>query len=281
MKLDNYQMGDIVRVTNTGQQYSTFDEMARIMNLTNWRKPKSSLNNGDIGEIIANNIHPNSHEKIYGIKVNNHDFIIGIKGIELLDKDWYIQITRDNYELCKEWYNKNKEHSKYDADFHIGYMLMDNHIDGSCFWACSDENEFRRQYSKYHKITTKQLKRIMSANTPLNDKTPIIIGRDILNTYYEAANQEQRMFINDNFKISGQTTVKAIRKLRDMACSKWKSIIENNHPNCFVNEKHFSNDQLIDIKHNSIGIFDKGFQLDSTFNWEFNPETLMLIPSKK
>ena len=73
----------------------------------------------------------------------------------------------------------------------------------------------------------------------LDSDCMIIVDRKILNEYYEAATYEQRVYLADNFKLSGETTVGAIQGLHSIACCKWKDIIKANHPECFVDDKDF------------------------------------------
>ena len=68
----------------------------------------------------------------------------------------------------------------------------------------------------------------------------IKIPRDILNYYFENATESQRTYINDNFKIDGKTTVKALIGLEELACSAWKVVIRDNHPEYFSKISNFN-----------------------------------------
>ena len=79
---------------------------------------------------------------------------------------------------------------------------------------------------------------------PSKSDNPILdviqISRDTLNYYYENATESQRTYINNNFKIDGTTTVKALIGLEELACDAWKPVIRNNHPEYFLKVFDFS-----------------------------------------
>ena len=139
----------------------------------------------------------------------------------------------------------------------------------------------------------------------------IQISRTILNEYYDAATVSQRDYIVANFKLNGETTVKAIQGLCDIACGEWKTIIRRNHPECFPEEiKYFNLLPLVnDNSTADYGIFDeetamkcgfsddhflqvrgtgeyenKGFYLHDAYEWRLLKDrmnALVLIPTKK
>lgn len=119
----------------------------------------------------------------------------------------------------------------------------------------------------------------------------IKIDRSTLNEYYDAATSEQKKFLNDNFKLDGTTTVKAVRKLYDIAYEKWKKIIKENHPECFEDDKYFTEEELRDMLENDditirggCEYKGKGFYLHGAYNWELKVDSVgvtVLIPTKK
>lgn len=122
----------------------------------------------------------------------------------------------------------------------------------------------------------------------VNEDKVIQISRSILNEYYENATESQKTYINDNFKLDGTTTVKALIGLEKIACSKWKSIIRDNHPEYFSKVIDFSTyiekynshiftpqqSELLGFRESPIQIRSfgkykhKGFYLSSNVSWE-------------
>jgi hypothetical protein len=72
-----------------------------------------------------------------------------------------------------------------------------------------------------------------------NMEEKINIGMERLVEYYNASTQEQKDYLNENFKLNGDCTKKALIGLRDIACSTWKPKIEANHPEVFKVETNW------------------------------------------
>lgn len=81
---------------------------------------------------------------------------------------------------------------------------------------------------------------LVSKSESTDEDEVIKIPRNTLNYYYENATESQRTYINDNFKLDGTTTVKALIGLEEIACSKWKVVIRDNHPEYFSKVIDFS-----------------------------------------
>ena len=161
--------------------------------------------------------------------------------------------------------------------------------------------------------TTNGTQHIISENgLRLHEESNTIkISRDILNSYWDAATTEQREYINKHFRLDGTTTVDAIKGLHDLACSKWKPIIKENHSEYFPEDNKyydlkslrrdggsciftheeaqvagFNNSGFIQIAE---GILDgkyknKGFYLSDHYNWEFHETEYggwVVVPTKK
>ena len=165
MKENKLKIGDKVKVIDTGNFYTTYHDMAEKMDLEHWVKGKT-LPEGTFATVIAMEDHCTfEDDTVIGIKTSNNDqFMIGSRGLELIDES-------------------------------------------------IDESE---------------------------EDQVIKISRKTLNYYYENATESQRTYINNNFKIDGTTTVKALIGLEELACSAWKSVIRNNHPEYFSEVFNFS-----------------------------------------
>lgn len=313
-----FNIGDIVKVINSGKQYSSYEQMAELMNLPNW-DTKHSIRNNEIGEVVAIRNHATWNETIcVGIVVKGKNYIIDSIGLKLIEpKLWAIEVTDENHSIVNTWWiNKVKsatDHEwikNYPSGVPIGYTVLSKHpIDDSCYYSDGIKPLIER-YSGYTPISLEQFIQITKQENNMKTLDPnkeIKIGRDLLNQYYDAATKEQRGYINDNFKVDGTTTVQGIIGLHDIACSMWKPKIKQNHPECFVEESKefdfskmcyeelFSYDviEALDIKCklNQFmevrigGEYDnKAFWLDDEFNWELKKDSTdewVLIPTRK
>jgi hypothetical protein len=226
-----FEIGQIVRVTNSGYQYSSWDAKAQQMGLRKW-KENGGLRKGQNGEIVAQDIHDDGSTCIYGITCEDgSQHIIGEDGLEIYP------------------------------------------------------------------------------GTLIPQSPTITISRTLLGEYYDAATNQQRKYLIDNFKLNGDTTVDAIVELYNMACDKWKPIIKKNHPECFPEENKYFNLSHLTERRDTNRIFTdeqaekcgfsdaaffqvrgtgeykgKGFYLDNDYNWEIvkdSDDILVLVPTKK
>ena len=300
------KVGDRVRVVNNGAIYSSYDEMAKKMDLLNWVN-NVVTHNGNLATVIDIQQHPSHHNTtVCGIRTNDDkDIVIGLYGLELINlpAKWCIEYTRENAELLESW--RQKKASKVYADHSpsIGYTLLSEHPEDSSYYYSTDIKTFQSNYSDldYQPITFEQFKKDvlnlqeMTKKEPLKPEKEIAISREVLNTYYEAATSTQKKFIADNFKMNGETTVGAIRELHKMACAQWQKKIASNHPDCMiVDDKYFDLASLVDSSEdlNDVNIFNpeltekaglsatffqirvdgeyggKGFYLSDSVNWE-------------
>ena len=89
-------------------------------------------------------------------------------------------------------------------------------------------------------IGSKGLKLIDESIDESEEDQVIKISRYTLNYYYENATESERIYINNNFKIDGTTTVKALIGLEELVGSALKSIIRNNHLEYFSKVTNFN-----------------------------------------
>ena len=91
----------------------------------------------------------------------------------------------------------------------------------------------RTKDGKEYMMGEEGLELLETSKSDIKQLDVIQISRTLLNEYYEASTGTQRQYINDNFKVNGTTTVDAIVGLEAIACTNWKPIIRENHPECF------------------------------------------------
>ena len=91
----------------------------------------------------------------------------------------------------------------------------------------------RTKDGKEHIMGEEALELLETSKSDIKQSDVIQISRDLLNKYYDVSTKGQKRYIIDNFKIDGTTTVNAIIELEKMACSDWKHVIRENHPECF------------------------------------------------
>jgi hypothetical protein len=85
--LPMYLKGRKITVADTGQLYSSYEEMARRFKLTNWMRD-SSCREGKVGTIIGVTRHEDDHtEIILGIDCDGDQYVIALKGVELEEDD--------------------------------------------------------------------------------------------------------------------------------------------------------------------------------------------------
>lgn len=316
------RVGDRVRVIHNGAIYSSYDEMAKKMNLLNWVNDVVT-HNGNLATVIDIQQHPSHHNTtICGIRTDDDkDIVIGLYGLKLvnLPARWCIEYTKENAELLESWRQKKASNMFKDHHVNIGYTLLSKHPEDSSYYYSTDMDTFQSNYPHldYQPITFEQFKKDvlnlqeMPKKEPLNPETIITISRELLNTYYEAATPTQREFITDNFKINGETTVRAIRDLHKMACDQWQKKIASNHPECMiVDDKYFDLASLVESTEDldDVNIFNpeltekaglsanffqiraegeyrgKGFYLSGSVNWEIivdSDNVKVLVPTKK
>ena len=165
MTKNKLKIGDKVKVIDTGNFYTTYHDMAEKMDLQHWVIGKT-LPIGTFATVIAMEDHCTfEDDTVIGIKTSNNDqFMIGSRGLELIDES-------------------------------------------------IDE---------------------------IKENQVIKIPRNTLNYYYENATESERIYINNNFKIDGTTTIKALIGLEELVGSALKSIIRNNHPEYFSKVVNFN-----------------------------------------
>jgi len=220
---------------------------------------------------------------------------------------WYIIATKENFNELNAW-RKTVASSNY-KDFEINHSLLSKHPNDTSYYYGGSVDRLRldSDFKDYQEITLEQFRQI--TNSPMSETTAIQISRNLLNEYYEASTNGQKAFLSEHFKLDGSTTVGAIRKLYDIACSEWKLKIKANHPDCFEPEskefdfgKYVAKGSKCILKANAgeeLGLgndfiqvrvdkysthYHKGFYLSSEYNWELitdNKNEIVLVPTKK
>lgn len=119
MKENKLKIGDKVKIVGIGNFYTTYYDMAKKMDLKNWVE-NETLPYGTFATVIAMEDHCTFEgDTIIGIETSNNDqFMIGSRGLELIDKsideietDKVIKISREIKEL-------------------INYLQEQGHLDG-------------------------------------------------------------------------------------------------------------------------------------------------------
>ena len=321
---NKFNIGDIVKITNSVAFYSTYYKMANEMELDVWEENRMLPEDYETinWKVINVKKHLSSSDILYGIEDENKtcQYIIGEYGLELVEptfpEKWMIQYNEENKELLEKWRQTVCLKHYKNSLIKDGFWLLSEHPFDESYYFGNNIDEYIL-YKRYKIITLDQFKKHILKNismpTPqLDPSQKITISRELLNEYYEAATDNQRKFINDNFKINGETTIAAIIELHALACEKWKPIITKNHPDCFPEESKyfdltklaiqdnsvlFSNDKAKEIgfKDNNFmqilissapseELRNKGFYLSRDYNWEFTKLSnggCMLIPSRK
>lgn len=221
---------------------------------------------------------------------------------------WYIVATKENYNELNAWRKKIARPS-YNG-FCIDNPLLSEHPSDHSYYygGLVDGLRSNSNYDDYQEITLEQFRQITNSK-PVPETTAIQISRNLLNEYYEAFTTPQKEYLSEHFKLSGWTTVGAIRGLYDLACSGWKPKIKANHPDCFepeskefdfgsyvakhgqsilkadVGEKLGLCDDFIQVRiDNRSNYCHKGFYLSDKYNWELVKDNLggiVLVPTKK
>jgi len=135
----NIKMGMLVRVTDNGQSFATYKRWADENGLTQYdaTRPK----NGLVGTVVAEAPHHNYNwfGTLYGVEVDGKQFIIGEKGLEVVERTslpdvfqfrtWagvyrMTQVSKDNYICteCDEVYVKSLHYAEWDKGLILAYL---------------------------------------------------------------------------------------------------------------------------------------------------------------
>lgn len=100
MIVNKFNYGDKVKVINVGGVFSTYDEMAKIMDLKNWDESNSPKKNS-IAHVVNVQQHPCFKDKIiYGIKTeNNKDYIMSEYALEKVESGSDLDIDKETYSI--------------------------------------------------------------------------------------------------------------------------------------------------------------------------------------
>ena len=221
---------------------------------------------------------------------------------------WYIVATEENFNELNAWRKTVAESSH--NNFEIGNPLLSKHLGDDSYYYGASIYRFKSDpdFKDYQEITLEQFRQITNSK-PMSETTAIQINRKLLNEYYEASTIAQKEYLSEHFKLSGWTTIGAIRGLYELACDGWKPKIKANHPDCFEPEskefnfgKYYQNNGCYILKDGiggELGLSNtfiqirsggdpnyhhKGFWLDNKYNWELvtdNENAIVLVPTKK
>lgn len=111
----DFEIGDMVCVSNPGKLYSSYDEAARGMNLKRFKIYYSGVVRKEREYIVIGTfVHHYTKEIIYGITDSIHDFIMGGDGLELIKRS----MIPDNTPICKE--------EKFDTSLLYDFEMRNN-----------------------------------------------------------------------------------------------------------------------------------------------------------
>lgn len=264
--MKNFNIGDIVKVTNTLEVYDTYKEAAEYFKLSNWKSGKEPLSDhvyrithiGDM-QLIKKVLYKNNII-IYVIKdiETGEEYIINPEGLEIsVPEKWYLHITDANMEVAANEWRKNQKHFFSECFDIVGKTLLSRktllskHKDDDTYYSFCDitcdicDVTYDDDYNDYIEITFEFFQKYINKQKTDINNMEYYISSDLLREYWDAATSLQKSFLNDNFTLSGKTTKEAIIKLYDMACSEWKPKIKKNHPDCFEEDKYFDMSALL------------------------------------
>ena len=94
-----FKVGDVVKIIDSGQYYSTCSSIAVKMNLKNWESMRTNLNSGATGKIIAmckTMGYDYNGTWRYAIEVNGKDYVYNSKGfITISTKEKLVDVNMD------------------------------------------------------------------------------------------------------------------------------------------------------------------------------------------
>jgi len=107
-----FKIGQTVKVTDSGNQYSSWTAKAEYMGLTNWKG--GSLRKGQVAKIIIRDIHDDGRTVIYGITCENgSQHIIGEAGLEAYTETFTPKVTISRELLSSYWDNATADQREY------------------------------------------------------------------------------------------------------------------------------------------------------------------------
>lgn len=87
-----FKIGDIVKIKDAGECYTSYTEWARKHNLLNYKENKIPLK-GSIGKVVAVGKHSTKYSDIIcGVNIDGIDFMIGEDGLKLINRRNKIKI---------------------------------------------------------------------------------------------------------------------------------------------------------------------------------------------
>jgi hypothetical protein len=226
--------------------------------------------------------------------------------VKQLPSQWYVKCTSDMNDTpeLKEWRKKAMKSVSWNTKGTIsetGWWRDSGYELGT---EISYDDFLELVYRPWKNKNTNTMKQLDTTQT-------IKITKEQLFAYYEAATDSQKEYMDEHFKLSGTTTIQGIIGLHEIACSKWKSIIKKNHPECFPEDSKyfdlkslkrnggsciFTQEEAVAAGFHSSGFIqiandildgnykNRGFYLSASVNWEFHETDnggWVVVPTKK
>jgi predicted phosphodiesterase len=92
-----YLKGRNIVVVDDGQLYSSYEEMAKKLKLTNWKREKS-FKEGLKGKIIGVARNEDNHDEIIvGIDCDGDQYVISLKGVEIIETEEEDIVPKEEY----------------------------------------------------------------------------------------------------------------------------------------------------------------------------------------
>jgi len=140
MTQSKFKIGDKVKVTDPGYIYSSYDEMAGIMDLKNWQ-PNKGVKNGSVATVIQIERHPEDLSILIGIRLEDEtEHIISEKGLELFTEINPLNVIQICRTRLDDYYNASTTTQKQyiNDNFKIDGTTTVDAIIGLEELACND-----------------------------------------------------------------------------------------------------------------------------------------------
>lgn len=130
-------VGDLVRITDSGFNYSSYTELFRLLNFSNYESRINPYDNGDVLKVFAITTNPYDPSIImYGLEPvsGGTQILMNQRGIEyVLPGNWHIKVTEENNEMLGNW------RAAGSIDELEGYVLSE-HLGSRGWWVLSKDS---------------------------------------------------------------------------------------------------------------------------------------------
>jgi hypothetical protein len=218
---------------------------------------------------------------------------------EELPKDWYIQITEENFDELEAW-RKSVCDPKWTSSPQIGYFILSKHKYDNSYYSCHlKERMLKSSYPNHVKIDLETFRKITgSSKQTQKEMKPRIITAEQAQSIIDIACTtwtgkladkwakdivtKKPIEISEEFyQEMRKACTDAQHKLFDQIFGVDDGSVDLSH---LITERvRASTDQLIDVR-DSDEFEKKAFWLDGDYNWEIKKDRkglLCLIPTKK